>query len=222
MNSLRGELYVDGFNLYHAVYDLGKPYLKWLNLRRLAELIARGHAKTIGEVVFCTAYFPGDHGKKVRHQAYVAALAMVDVDTRFGHTTKEPMQCRLNGCGHKWDQPREKETDINLSLAMTLGAFDDKYDVAFLLTADTDQAATLRVMRARFPKKRLITVCPPGRPPSKHLKDLSHSTFKLTEDHIDECVLPALVTKPGSRTIARPREYAPPAGWVHPDERPKK
>lgn len=219
---MHGALYVDGFNLYHAVDDLGKPYLKWLNLRRLGELVARGHANTIGEVVFCTAYFPGDHGKKVRHKAYVDALALVDVETRVGHTTKEPMVCKHADCGHRWDQPREKETDINLALALTIGAVDDNFDVAFLLTADTDQAATLRLVRSRFPDKRLISVCPPGRPSSKHLRDLSHATITLTEDHIDKCTLPAVVTKTGSRTIVRPREYAPPTGWVHPDNRPKR
>jgi len=217
---MRGAIYYDGFNMYHALDDLGEPYLKWCNLRRLGELVARGHAKTIERAVFCTAYFPGDHGKRVRHEAYVNALAMVDVVTRFGHTTTEPMTC--NDCGRRWDQPREKETDINLALALIEDAVDDLYDVAFLVTADTDQASTIKTFRRRFPNKTIINVVPPGRMPSKHLADLCHGKIKLSDRHFDECALPAVVQMDGVKTVYRPREYDPPAGWVHPDDRPKK
>lgn len=44
---MRGAIYVDGFNLYHAISDLGMPHLKWLDLWRLGSLIARGHARTL-------------------------------------------------------------------------------------------------------------------------------------------------------------------------------
>jgi hypothetical protein len=219
---LRGAIYVDGFNLYHAIDDLNQPYLKWLNLRKLGELVARGHSKSIVRAVFCTAYFPGDHGKRSRHRQYVEALNLVGVETLFGHTTKEPMECALKTCGYKWDAPREKETDINLALSLYADAVTDVFDVGFLVTADTDQAATLNFMSREFPNKRIIVAVPPGRTPSKHLRDLSSATMNLTIDHLDECALPSLVESPGRRSVVRPFEYDPPAGWVHPDDRPKK
>lgn len=217
---MRGAIYYDGFNMYHAVDDLGQPHLKWCNLWKLGELVAKGHARSIEKAVFCTAYFPGDHGKRVRHEAYVRALALVGVETRFGHTTTEPIGCL--GCGRRWDQPREKETDINLSLALIEDAFDDLYDVAFLVTADTDQASTIKVFRRRFPEKRIINVVPPGREPSKHLASLCHGKIKLRDRHFDDCALPALVIKEGERSVNRPFEYDPPEGWVHPDNRPQR
>ncbi len=216
---MRGAIYYDGFNLYHAVDELHQPYLKWCDLRKLGELIARGHARTIERAIFCTAYFPGDHGKRVRHEAYVKALKSSGVETRFGHTTTEPISC--NSCDHSWNQPREKETDINLALALFEDACDDLYDVAFLVTADTDQASTVKAFRKRFPDKRIINVVPPGREPSKHLAALCHAKIKLTARHLDECVLREAVVKDGEKTIYRPREYDPPANYVHPDDRPK-
>ncbi|HRK43548.1 MAG TPA: NYN domain-containing protein [Gemmobacter sp.] len=220
----RSAVYVDGFNLYHAINDLNEPYLKWLNLWRLSELMSKGHATVVTEVVFCTAFFPGDTGKRSRHTAYIDALANVGVETRLGHTTKEPMECEADkkGCGKRWDAPREKETDINVSLAAYRGAVTDRYDVCFIVSADTDQAATFRALKRDFPNKKLITVVPPGRPPSTHLTSLANSTLKLTKDHIDLCAFPALVAKQGARTIPRPPEYAPPVGWFHPDDRPQK
>jgi len=217
---VRGAIYVDGFNLYHAVDDLGQPHLKWLNLRRLGELVAKGHATSIERAVFCTAYFKNDHGKSVRHRAYVDALANVGVDSRMGHTVRERVDCE--GCGRRWEEPREKETDINLALAVLDDAYQGVFDVAFIVTADTDQAATFRTMRERFPEKRIITVVPPGRFPSKHLNDLAHAKINLTPNHLDLCILPALVQAEGRRAVPRPVEYAPPAGFVHPDDRPRR
>ena len=217
---MRGAVYYDAFNLYHAIDDLGKPYLKWCNLFKLGQLIAKGHAKTIEKAVFCTAYFPGNHGKRIRHEAYVNALKLVGVETRLGHTTTEPMNCKAAACGNTWDQPREKETDINLALAIFEDAVDDVYDVAFVVTADTDQAATFKAVRQRFQNKKIIHVVPPGRQPAKHLLALSHTHIKLVERHLDECALPDLVMMAGQRSIARPFEYDPPLGWVHPDHRP--
>lgn len=218
---LRGAIYYDGFNLYHAVDELDQPYLKWCDLWKLGELVAKGKASSIERAIFCTAYFPGNHGKRIRHEAYVNALALVGVETRLGHTTKEPMECAHPDCDHRWDQPREKETDINLALAVYEDAHDDAFDVAFIVTADTDQAATFRAIKLRFPDKRIVNVIPPARHPSKHLLDLAQDSVKLKAAHLDECTLPEMVIKEGEKTIIRPHEYDPPEGWVHPDERPK-
>jgi len=215
---LRGGVYVDGFNLYHAIHDLGKPYLKWLGLRRLAEGFARGHAHTIEEIVFCTAFFPNDFAKRKRHETYISALKATGVRVLHGHTITEPMQCK--NCERRWYQPREKETDINVALSM----FDDvrrgRVDVVFLLSADTDQASSLRFLKEAFPQIKRIVVTPPGREKSKHLRDLSDSNVLLREDDIDAAVLPKMLWDDANRAVVRPQEYAPPPEWVHPDDRP--
>lgn len=205
-------MYYDGFNLYHAVEDLRQPHLKWCDLRVLGELISRGHAKSIDKAVFCTAYFKGDAGKRFRHESYVNALKLRGVETKLGHTTTEPMSCHAHHCGRRWDQPREKETDINLSLAIFEDALDNVFDVAFVVTADTDQVATFRAVHLRFPQKRVIHVVPPGRQPAKHLHDNSYkkTVIKITASHMAQCLMPPLVMKDGERSINRPREYDPP------------
>lgn len=216
---LRGGFYVDGFNLYHALDDIKKPYLKWLSLRRLAERVAKGHAHSIDHLVFCTAFFPGDFGKRKRHEAYNAAQAAQGSRIVLGHTTTEPMSCK--GCGRLWGQPREKETDTNVALSAFHDVAAGLVDVVFLVTADTDQAATLRFLRDHHPLVKRIVVTPPGREKSKHLRDLSDANPALHEADIDACILPDMFNGPSGRLIVRPKEYAPPPGWVHPDERPR-
>ena len=46
--------YVDGFNLYHSIDDLQKPYLKWVNLWALATSIC-GANETLTKVYQFTA-----------------------------------------------------------------------------------------------------------------------------------------------------------------------
>lgn len=215
---MRGGFYVDGFNLYHAINDLQKPHLKWLDLRKLAERLAKGHARSIERIVFGTAFFPQDFAKRKRHERYNAALSARGVDVLLGHTTKEPAECL--SCGRRWDQPREKETDINVALSAFEDAIAGRIDVAFLVTADTDQAATFRFLKRSAPGVTRIVVTPPGREKSKHLRDLSDSNLGIREEDIDLCLFPDMFHDPNGKLIVRPDEYRPPMGWVHPDDRP--
>jgi hypothetical protein len=214
---VRGAVYIDAFNLYHAVHGLGQNYLKWCNLWLLSENLMRGHAKPLVKVVWCSAYRTGNTGAKARHRSLKLALEQCGVTTKFGHETNEPAHCR--GCGNQWTIPREKATDINLALAAYQDASDDIYDAAFIVTADTDQAATFAFIKERFPNKKLFTVTPPGREPSKYLTALADGKIKITERMLDDSALPAIVGT-GVNAIIRPVEYDPPLGWVHPSLRP--
>lgn len=214
---MRGAIYIDGFNLYHAIDDLGLNYLKWNNLWKLGERIMKGHAKPMVKVVWCSAYRRGDAGAKSRHKALHDALALSGVTPLMGHETMEPMQCKE--CQSWWEIPREKATDINMALAAYQDAVDDIFDAAFFVTADTDQAATLKFIKDRFPKKKLFVVTPPKREPSKHLHAIADGRVKITERMLDDCVFPLTVGE-GVNTVYCPREYEPPTGWVHPDQRP--
>ena len=215
----RAGFYVDGFNLYHALDDLAKPYLKWLSLQRLADRIARQAHVEAKEVVFCTAYFPKDFSKKKRHEEYVRALEAETVKVLLGHTTIEPAECLR--CSARWNQPREKQTDINLALSAFQAAVSGSVDTVFIISNDTDQVATVNFIREHAPAVEVVTLTPPGRPTASHLKDKAHRVVKISENDLDLSVLPAMIQPKTGRLIVRPKEYAPPEGWLHPDDRRK-
>jgi len=54
----RVKCFVDGFNLYHAILDLGKNFnhLKWLNLHKLAEAFIKPTQEVLESVFYFTAY----------------------------------------------------------------------------------------------------------------------------------------------------------------------
>jgi len=41
-------VYIDGFNFYHAVDDLGEPHLKWVDLWALSEKLLRADQQLVG------------------------------------------------------------------------------------------------------------------------------------------------------------------------------
>ncbi len=61
-------VYVDGFNLYHAIENLKKNHLKWLNLAGLARSFIR-QEEHIWKVYVFTALTFSDEEKKQRHRA---------------------------------------------------------------------------------------------------------------------------------------------------------
>lgn len=219
--SNRAALYVDGFNMYHAIDDLGIQHLKWLNLWRVGEILAGSRGHQLVKVVFCSAYYPGDAGKRARHEAYVKALKLAGVVPVLGHYVHDQMDCR--SCGHNWSKPTEKETDINVALTLMIDGARNQFDVAYLVSADSDQAATARCFSQNLPDKKLYSVAPPGRGHSQHI--LAHTKLKasLDADLLERAVFPGVVPAAnGLSAVIRPREYDPPAGWVHPNDRPKK
>jgi hypothetical protein len=60
---------------------------------------------------------------------------------------------------------------------------------------------------------------------SKSIMTYADQRYKLSEDIIEQCLLPAVEydqRRKGAIAFQRPPEYAPPVGWVPPDQRPKK
>ncbi len=48
--------FVDGFNMYHALKELRKPHLKWLDLRLLFSHLTRRKSQIITQIFFFSAY----------------------------------------------------------------------------------------------------------------------------------------------------------------------
>lgn len=116
----------------------------------------------------------------------------------------------------------EKQSDINVALSLILDAHDEIYDHAYLVSADSDQAATARVFRERFPDLKLCSVAPPNRPVSEKVASYADDHFVLNKLEIETCVMPGYVPGKTGNLIRRPDNYKPPDWWVHPDDRPRR
>ncbi|MDH6650201.1 UNVERIFIED_ORG: hypothetical protein M2312_004872 [Rhizobium esperanzae] len=206
----RAAMYVDGFNLYYTLAAFKANHYKWLDLWKLGQRVAQDRTHDLVSVTYCTAYRNGDLEAKNRHQTYVAALESVGVECVFGHyitTSTDP--CRT--CGTVDDTFNEKQSDINLALSVFADAMDDKFDWAYLVSADSDQTATAKFLKSHFPEKKLITVAPPGQEVSSNIANIAAGKRKLNEIDISSCLFPPIIMREGRNPIRCPRPYEPPS-----------
>lgn len=206
---LRAGLYVDGFNLYHPIDDTGDHFLKWISLWRLGEILCAPKGLQLVKVVFCTAVDDQDPAKQKRHNTFNSAQTACGVTVIKGHHVVDAAQNKRS----------EKQSDINLALSVMMDAEDDIFDWAYLLSADSDQAATGRVFKERHPTKCLVSVAPPDKSPPHKLIPFCAAHFALKWEQIEAAVMPGQV-QGRSGLIVRPSKYDPPEWWVHPDQRP--
>lgn len=205
----RVAFYFDGFNLYHAIDRLGFPHLKWVDLRSLAKHITPRHTTRLEKVTYFSAFATHLVPEKLqRHRAYVRALEARGVSCVMGRFKRHPVKCLK--CGNTWQKPEEKETDVNIAVHLLDEAYQDLFDHAYLVTADSDLVAGVRLFKQRFPDKKLTSVAPPGRPHSKEILAVADGHIALNQEHIGRCLLPDSISDSNGTVIAvRPSQYNP-------------
>jgi uncharacterized LabA/DUF88 family protein len=66
-------------------------------------------------------------------------------------------------CGHLWFDAKEKMTDVNIATHLLVDAYQDKYDMAMLLSGDSDLVPPIKAVHENFPTKRVFVAFPPKR-----------------------------------------------------------
>jgi uncharacterized LabA/DUF88 family protein len=202
----RVAVYIDGFNLYHAIDDSCADHHKWVDLFSLGRSLVRDGENLVA-VNYYSAYATWLPAQYARHRAYVAALKHAGVNTIMGKFKKKDMSCK--SCGAKWLGHEEKESDVRLSIGLVADGFQDKFDRAIVVSADSDLVPPIEFVRATFPRKEVFVAAPPGR--MSIGRDLGPK-LEITRGRIGKHLLPETATDASGMLIfKRPSEYAPPA-----------
>jgi len=93
-------VYIDGFNVYHALLKFKDERVKWLDLRALSQRIIRPKTEQIKGINYFSAFANWLPDSKRRHQEYIKALTAYDVHCVMGHFKVKSRGC--NSCGAKW------------------------------------------------------------------------------------------------------------------------
>ena len=120
--------YVDGFNLYHGLHQAyGRRFL-WLDLQHLVHRV-RPHDQILA-VRYFTAEVKDDPNGLARQRTYLAALKAycTKVEVVLGRYQTKTMTCRQ--CGSAWTSYEEKETDVNIAVALVADAAASASDIA--------------------------------------------------------------------------------------------
>ena len=153
--------YVDGFNLYFGLKEKGWSRLYWLNIQLLVRNLLKHNQQLITTKYF-TARVIGSPDKEKRQTTFIEALETLSYfEIFYGQYQLNPRYCQ--NCGFQDMVPKEKMTDVQIAVEMLSDAFDDKFDVAMLISADSDLTPLVRSIKQMFPEKRIVVAFPPAR-----------------------------------------------------------
>jgi len=214
---MRTNIYIDGFNLYYRLLR-ENPQLKWLDLRALsAELLqAQNQIQTVR---YYTARISGriDPSAPGRQQVYLDALTTVpEIPIHLGNflVTKpwaglvHPPQMR-GGTVPQFTPPfpvvakvwktEEKGSDVNLGSHLVRDAFQGNFDVAAVLSNDTDLIEPIRIVTEELglPVGLLCPVIKPAGGLEKVATFIRHIRIQ----HLQASQFPNLIS---GTSIARP------------------
>ncbi len=155
-------VYVDGFNLYHAIKSLKPGTLphNYVNLWTLSEELLQSDQSLVG-VKYFSAFAKWRTGSYPKHFRYVRQLRDVGVTSIMAHFKNKDTQCK--SCNTRWITHEEKETDIRIALNLFEDAVDDVYDLAIVVSADSDLVPVIEHTQSRFPGKYVFLAIPPKR-----------------------------------------------------------
>jgi NYN domain len=196
---VRANVYVDGFNLYYGAVK-GTQY-KWLDIAALSRLLLPSDA--INRIRYVTARIqsdPRDPDKPTRQQLYLRALGTIpNLTIHFGHYLES--RPRMPLANPQSGQPRtvqvikteEKGSDVNLSTFMLLDAFDKDYELAVLISNDSDLLLPVEVVRNRL-ALTVGVLNPHPKNPSVVLQRAAHFFRPIRQGPVSASRFPATLT----------------------------
>ncbi|MEZ4982861.1 MAG: NYN domain-containing protein [Saprospiraceae bacterium] len=93
-------------------------------------------------VKYFTARIANNGNNKDRQSLYLDALLLLIFEIYYGHYNSKPKECF--SCGNIIKDNEEKMTDVNIATQMIIDGFTDQYDLAMLISGDSDLVPPIR------------------------------------------------------------------------------
>jgi hypothetical protein len=192
---MRTIVYVDAFNLY---YDcLRKSPYKWLDLAQLSRILLPHNQ--IEYIKYFTARVgarPSDPDQPTRQQLYLRALATLGprIEIYYGHYLSHVVKMPLAfppSHGPRFAEvikTEEKGSDVNLATQLISDAYEDRFQVAALITNDSDLLGPVQLVTERLRKR--VGILNPQQHPSVVLKQAATFFKKIRESALRQSQFP--------------------------------
>lgn len=209
-NPPRTSVYIDAFNLYYGA--LKQTSCKWLNLAALCQAyLPNNHITKIKYFTARVGARPNDPQQPVRQQTYLRALSTLpNIEIIYGHYLSHAINARL-AAPIKGQSPyvkviktEEKGSDVNLATHLLHDAHLNRFDIAVVISNDSDLLCPIQIVRTELGKP--IGILNPHKKPSKAL--LPHLDFikQIRQGALANCQFPDVLEDAQGRITK-------PAGW---------
>lgn len=176
----------------------------WLDYQTLAQRFARKLKGSVADVFYFSALAYWDQGKIYRHQIFLEALESRGIKIVMGNFKEKDRFC--NNCRQFVMQREEKQTDVNIALHLLNEAYNNSYDIAMIMTNDTDLIPAIAMTRQVFPQKKVGVLFPIGRR-AHELKQNCNFYRHTKPADFSQCQFPDPHVLPSGRTINKPAEW---------------
>jgi uncharacterized LabA/DUF88 family protein len=189
------KVYVDGFNLYYGAVK-GSPF-KWLDIAALCRRMLPNDA--IQSIEYFTAIVsarPGDPGLPVRQQMYLRALRTIpNLTIVFGHFLTHSCRMVLTGTNPAqkvWvNKTEEKGSDVNIAAHLVRDAFKGRFQVAAIVTNDSDLLEPVRIVRQEL--NLPVGILNPDQHHSAALKSQATFMKRIRQSDVAACQFPTVM-----------------------------
>jgi uncharacterized LabA/DUF88 family protein len=218
---MRTIVYVDGFNLYFRMLQK-RPALKWLNIKALVERVLQP-ANRVAAVRYYTARVSGRLNPQGpgRQQVYLDALATVPEITvhmgtflsseKFAGLVHPPQFRPAAAMPQPWPdvvkvlKVEEKGSDVNLACHLLLDAFQNAFDVAAVVSNDSDLVEPIRIVTQVLGKP--VGLLSPVNNPTPELKRVSSFLRRISVSDLAAAQFADLLPRPGQPGLSRPATW---------------
>lgn len=207
----RTTIYVDGFNLYFGA--LRKTPYRWLDILALCNIYLPNN--NITSIKYFTAKVsarPNDPQQPARQQAYLRALNTLPcVEIIYGHYLSHTISARLasppsNGNPYvNIIKTEEKGSDVNLATHLLHDAHKNRYDVAIVISNDSDLLEPIKLVRSDLGKQ--VGILNPQKNPSRAI--LPHIDFikQIRPGPLSASQFPNQITDKNGHIISKPNSW---------------
>ena len=206
MSVERVAAYIDGFNFYYGLLDAKLHSSRWLDFTSLCSSLLKPHQQLV-KVRYFTTRVRNDSAKEARQNTFIDALeARGGIEIDYGHFLLQPARCR--SCGATWRRSEEKKTDVNIAVRLLDDAYDDLFDLAIIVSGDSDLAPPIESVRRRHSTKTVVVAFPPKRP-SAELARVADSAYHINPSMIRSARLPDPVVQANGVALHAPQGWLP-------------
>lgn len=199
-------VYVDGFNFYFGLRK--SPQWKkyyWIDVVKLFEKFLRPNQELVALKYF-SARPIGDHDKSKRQDAYFQAnMENEKFKLVLGQYIRKKIPCY--NCGYVIKTYEEKASDVNIATQIVADAYQDKYDVAILVSADSDMTPAIDL--ARQAGKTVYIYFPPNHQSSNlRVKAFGHPLMlERYEARFRQSLMPDTITLSNGYVLQIPAKW---------------
>lgn len=207
MQGMRVYVYVDGFNLYYRALK-GTSH-RWLDLYELSKRLLNP-GDNVERVNYFTARVKaraGDPNGPRTQQLYLSALdTLPQLTIHYGRfiakTKHRPLVAPPHDYVHIKDT-EEKGSDVNLAVHLLNDAWHDRYDVALVMSQDTDLIEPLKIVKEER-SKVVGLIWLDGKQPSRHMQNASSFVRHLSVADLSASQFPARIQRVDGSVIEKP------------------